>query len=67
MAVLRTIWWMNWGKHGGTGDIMVRLLGDTWRYWGQYILEVLGYAWRYWGQYGGSTRGRVAVLESNMV
>ena len=36
MAVLQTVWWEYWGKHGGTEDYMEGDLGDTWRYWGHY-------------------------------
>ena len=67
---------MNWGTHGGTGDNMVRVMGDAWRYWGQYTedagirMAVLGTIWWEYGgmrgdtgeQYGGCTRGRLAVL-----
>ena len=31
MAVLETVWWEYWRKHGGTRDSMVGVLGEAWR------------------------------------
>ena len=33
MAELGTIYRGCWGTHGGTGDNVVGVLGDMWRYW----------------------------------
>ena len=61
MAVLETMWWGYWGKHGGTEDCMERDWG-THGGTGNIMVGVLGDAWRYWGQYTGSTGRRVEVL-----
>ena len=46
MAALGTVYWEYWGTRGGTGDNMVGVQGDAWRYWGAV-----------WWEYGKTPRG----------
>ena len=52
MVVLRAVWWMNWEKRGGAGDVTVAVMSDTWRNGGLCT---------------GGTGVHMAVLGSNMV